>query len=374
MYDVIVVGLGGMGSAVAAHLAQRGQRVAGFEQFWPVHDRGSSHGKTRIIRQAYYEDPAYVPLLLRAYELWDELEQRSKLRLRVRTGGLMVGLPTSELVTGTQRSVNEHGLAHEVLDAADIRRRFPAMRPRADEVGIFEAPAGMLFPELCVRAHLDWATHAGADLRFNTRIERWGAEGTKTFAQTAGGERIEARSLVLCSGAWLQAASDPAPFPVRAERNVMHWFEPEADSIETLQALPVYILDRGTPMLYGFPYIRGEGIKAAFHRSGVFTTPETLERGVSGDEIASVRSALEAWLPEAAARHSAAVVCMYELTPDGHFIVGQHPSFRNVIVAGGFSGHGFKFCSVMGEIVADLTTEGGTRHPISLFSPLRFPQ
>ncbi|MDQ6823839.1 MAG: N-methyl-L-tryptophan oxidase [Candidatus Eremiobacteraeota bacterium] len=373
MYDSIVVGLGGMGSAAAAHLAQRGRRVVGFEQFAAVHDRGSSHGKTRIIRQAYYEDPAYVPLLLRAYELWHELEQRVGQTLYVRTGGLMVGLPSSAIVAGSERSAREHDLGYEVLDANDIKRRFPTMRPRPEEVGVFEVPAGMLFPERCVRAHLDWAASAGADLRFNSPVIEWGVSRGAVFVRTAAGDLIEADSIVLCQGAWLRHASGAYALPVRAERNVMHWFEPHAAHAAELQALPVYIVDRaGNPPLYGFPYIPGEGIKAAFHHSGVYTTPEELQRIVDPIEIETVRIALHEWLPDASGPHVASAVCMYEMTPDEHFLVGVQPDAPNVIIAGGFSGHGFKFCSVMGEIIADLAMQGKSKHPIGLFDPWRF--
>lgn len=374
MYDSIVVGLGGMGSAAAAHLARRKQRIVGLEQFSPAHALGSSHGKTRIIRQAYYEDPAYVPLLLRAYELWHELERETGQTLLRRTGGLMVGLPDSPLVAGSQRSAREHGLAHDVLDAREMRRRFPATNPRAGEVGVFELPAGMLFPERCVQAHLDSAARGGAELHFDTPVSDWGmTEHGAAYATTTAGDRFEAGNLLVCAGAWVERWASQMGVPIRIERNVMHWFEGAPAALAELQELPVFILDRaGSPALYGFPYIEGQGLKAAFHHSGTYTTPDALERTVKPAEAAPVQAALAQWLPAAATRCIESVACMYSLTPDEHFVVGLHPTLPNVVVAAGFSGHGFKFCSVMGEIMADLAMQRATRHPIELFSPTRF--
>jgi sarcosine oxidase len=373
-YDAIILGLGGMGSAVAAHLAGRGKLVLGLEQFSPAHDRGSSHGASRIIRQAYYEDPAYVPLLLRAYELWADLEKDAGEQLYLRTGGLMVGQQESELVQGSLRSARQHGLAHELLDAREIKRRFPATRPRVDEVAVFEEPAGMLFPEACIRAHLRRAAAAGAELRFDTAVSAWRATpGGGVEVTTEAGERFAAQRLVVCAGAWLAQVAGDLEFPLRVERNVMHWFEPSSNgSLFAPAMLPVYIIDRRQRfMLYGFPSVAGSGVKAALHHSERFTTPQELDREVTDQEVESMRAELAQWLPDAAGRHLASVVCMYTLTPDLHFLIGQHPREPAVLIAGGFSGHGFKFCSVVGEVLADLAIEGSTRHPIELFSPRR---
>ncbi|MDQ6781188.1 MAG: N-methyl-L-tryptophan oxidase [Candidatus Eremiobacteraeota bacterium] len=375
MYDSIIIGLGGMGSAAAAHLAQRGQRVLGLEQFSPVHALGSSHGQTRIIRQAYFEHPAYVPLLLRAYELWHDLESRCGETLLVRTGGLLVGNESSPLVAGSLRSVRDHGLAHEVFDATGLYKRFPAMHPQPDEIGVFELPAGMLFPERCVRAHLDWAAAAGAELRFDTPVVRWGAtpDGA-VWVTTADGRRFEAASLMLCAGAWLQRYAADIGLPIRVERNVMHWFAPQPDAdVARLAALPVFIVDRRKgDLLYGVPFIQGQGLKAAFHHSHRYTSPDGLQRDVDPAEACGVHEALRAWIPDAAGERITSVACMYTMTPDEHFIIGRHPAHAAVILAGGFSGHGFKFCSVVGEILAQLAIDGEPVHSIALFSPTRF--
>ncbi len=374
MYDDIVVGLGGMGSAAAAHLAARGRHVLGLEQFTPAHDRGSSHGYSRIIRQAYYEDPAYVPLILRAYELWANLEKSSDEPLYLRTGGLMVGKEDSELVQGSLRSAREHGLKHELLDAKEIMRRYPATAPRDNDVALFELPAGILFPEACVTAHLKLATTLGAELRFTTEVMSWQETPNGVSVSTANGERFEAQRLVLCAGAWLQQVAADLDLPLRVERNVMHWFQPKSHpELFGPGRLPVYILDRQQRfMMYGFPDVGGAGLKAAFHHSEIYTTPQELDRTVAPAEIEAVSSALAEWLPAGVGNHLASVVCMYTLTPDLHFVIGLHPHAPNVVIAGGFSGHGFKFCSVVGEVLADLAIDGTTRHPIELFSPMRF--
>ena len=176
-FDVIVLGLGGMGSSAAFHLATRGRRVLGLEQFLPAHDKGSSHGKTRVIRQAYFENPAYVPLLLRAYELWRDLERGHDERLLFETGGLMIGAPTSAVVTGSLASARRHGLPHEILSAADISRRFPALRPPPDQIALHETRAGYLLVERCTLAHLNLSARAGADLHFNEQVLSWEQAG-----------------------------------------------------------------------------------------------------------------------------------------------------------------------------------------------------
>ncbi|HVA36355.1 MAG TPA: N-methyl-L-tryptophan oxidase [Candidatus Dormibacteraeota bacterium] len=373
-YDAVVIGLGGMGSAALAHLASRGKRVVGLERFGPAHAMGSSHGASRIIRQAYFEHPSYVRLLQRAYELWGDLERRSGERLMLRTGGLMAGAPDSEVVTGSLRSAREHGLAHQVLEAADIRRRFPALRPLPGEVALYEEPAGVLFPEACILAHLRWAAEAGAEARFGTRVTSWHASDGGVAVETAAGERIRASTLVIAAGAWFGRMASDLVLPLKVERNVMHFFQPIAHGEDFgPDRVPVYILDReGVPMLYGFPMLPDQGLKAAFHHSLAYADPETIDRNVSAEEVAAFADAWRGWVPGGAGTHLGSKACMYTMTPDEHFVIGKHPAHENVVLAGGFSGHGFKFCAVVGEIVADLAVEGTSRHRIDLFAPERF--
>ena len=372
-YDVVVVGLGGMGSAAAAHLAGRGRRVLGLERFGRAHDRGSSHGGSRIIRQSYFEDPAYVPLLLRAYELWDQLGNDSGADLMTRTGGLYFGAPDSVTVVGSIRASREWGLPHDVLDATEIRRRFPTFAPAEDEVGLYEDAAGFVRPEATVAAHLSLATRRGAELHFDEPALEWSTTADGGVRVTTAAGTYTAGRLVICPGAWAPVLLADLGLPLVVERQVMHWFQPEGGvGPFTPDHHPVYI-HGGERQIYGFPAIDGPrgGVKVAFFRKGVVCTPDTIDRVVHEQEIAEMREEVTRLLPalDGPCVHSA--TCMYSNTPDQHFVIARHPDSVNVTVACGFSGHGFKFVPVVGEILADLATTGATAHPIDLFDPRR---
>jgi sarcosine oxidase len=378
-FDVIVVGLGAMGSAAAAQLAGRSARVLGLERYTPAHDQGSSHGRSRIIRQAYFEHPAYVPLLLRAYELWEQIEHDTGQRLLTLTGGLMLGLPDSPVVTGSIRSAQEHGLPYETLDAAEIRRRFPAFAPGPEVVALYETRAGVLDPEACIRAQLGLAARRGAALHFEEPALAWEAapSGDRVRVTTARGS-YEAGRLIVAPGAWAPALLADLGLPLAAERQVLYWFEP-AGSAELFKPdrFPIWIWEVGPELdLYGFPAQPGPpgGVKVAFYRTGdeEICTPETIERAVHPDEIARMRAALAACLPSLNGELRATATCMYTNTPDQHFVIGRHPQHPQVVIASPCSGHGFKFASVVGEILADLALDGMTRHPIGLFDIGRF--
>lgn len=373
-FDVVVLGLGGMGSAALMHLASRGLRVLGLEQFSPAHALGSSHGQSRIIRQAYFEDPAYVPLLMRAYELWAELERAAGEQLFVRTGGLFLGYPGSEVVEGSLRSAREHGLPHQHLTAPEIRRRFPAIRTEDEETAVYEENAGLLFPERCILAHLAQAARLGGEARFGVKVVGWRPGPDGGVVVETGGGAIAASRLVVTAGAWFGSLLPELNLPLQVERNVMHWFAPRAEEAALgVGQMPIYVVERrSAPVFYGFPALPGEGLKIAVHHSERYTTPEVIDREVSHGEIAGMRSILEGWLPGASGTHLRSKVCMYTNTPDGHFVIGLHPNQPDVLLAGGFSGHGFKFCSALGEVLADLAASGATRHPIDRFSPTRF--
>jgi sarcosine oxidase len=361
-FDVIVVGLGAMGSSAAAHTAARGQRVLGLERFQPAHDQGSSHGRSRVIRLAYFEHPAYVPLLRRAYELWRRLEAatgRDVLRI---TGGLMIGSPESAVVAGSLRSARQHQLDHEMLDAADIRRRFPAFTPQDGIVALYETEAGVVFPEEAIRAHLDIAADHGAHLHCDERVEGWHVlpSGTIEVRTTRG--RYQAGRLILAPGAWASSLFKIDWLPLAVEPQQLHWFLPQGGAAAFAQnRFPIYIWDLGDGVqFYGFPAENDGRVKVAFFRSKV-----TGER--------AIREALAPALPSLA--HGtlvATVTCKYTLTPDHHFVMGLHPDWPTVTIASPCSGHGYKFASVIGEILADLAIDGATRHPIDLFDPRRF--
>lgn len=373
MYDAIVAGLGGMGSAALAHCALRGARVLGLEQFEPAHDRGASSGKTRIIRQAYYENPAYVPLLLRAYELWSELERRTGAHVLQITGLLMTGTQESDVVSGSARAARQYDLPVEYLTAADIRNRYPEIRVLADEVGVFERAGGAVFPERAVRAHLDLAASCGAQMRFGAEMRAWESDGEITTVTLADGAKLQARSLVLALGPWFARELEALGVALEVQRNVQVWFEPECDAYAA-ERFPAFLLERPSlpAPLYGFPDF-GDGVKAAFHGYGETTSPGALRRDIDRTrDVQPVATALNAWMPKAAGTYRDAKACMYALTPDRHFVLDRHPGHDNVVICGGFSGHGFKFTPVVGEICADLALRRETRHEIGFLGARRF--
>lgn len=379
-YDVIVIGLGGMGSATAYQLAARGRRVLGLERHTPAHDRGSSHGQSRIIRQAYFEDPAYVPLLLRAYELWRQIERETGTQVLHVTGGLMIGAPESRVVQGAIRSAREWHLPHEILDAAAIRRRYPVFTPTSREIALYEAEAGYVRPEGSVAAHLERAAALGAELHFVEPVTGWEASPSGEGVRVATERGVyEAGRLAISPGPWAPDLLSAMQLPLEVERQVMYWFDP-VGGIEPFRPdhFPIYIWEIDDDVqFYGFPASDGpsDGAKVAYFRvpgERHVCTPETIERQVLPQEIALMRAAIADRLPALNGPFIQAKTCMYTNTPDEHFVIAPLPGHPQVAVAAGFSGHGYKFASVVGEIMADLTTEGATRHPIDLFTPGRF--
>lgn len=366
-YDVIVLGLGAMGSAAAYQLATRGKRVLGLEQFTPAHDRGSSHGQTRIIREAYAEDPAYVPLVQRAYERWRSLERESGADLLRVTGGLMLGQPDVPFMLGAIRSAQQHQLPHEILSAAEIRRRFPVFAPQDDEIGVLEPRAGFLRPEACVRAHLELAARRGAELHFEEPAESWRADGDGVEVETARG-RYRAERLIITAGPWAGALIGELAPHLRVERLPVFWFEPrESAAAWEPERMPIWIWERrDSPILYGFPRVDGL-VKTAIHHTRDWTAPDAINRAVGEEEIAAFRRLIARFLPGLDVPPAQTGVCMYTNSPDEHFIIDRHPSHPQVAVAAGFSGHGFKFSSVVGELLADLIDESRGAAPLDLF-------
>lgn len=361
-FDLIVVGLGAMGSAAAAHAASRGRRVLGVEQFQPAHDQGSSHGRSRVIRLAYFEHPAYVPLLRRSYELWRRLEAATGRDLLQITGGLMIGSPDTAVVSGSVRSAREHQLDHELLDAAELHRRFPAFTPRLETVALYEHEAGSLAPEEAIRAHLDVAADNGAQLHFDERVDDWRVLPSGTIEVRTSRARYAAEKLILAPGAWAGALFKLAWLPLAVEPQQLHWFLPHGGAAAFHRdRFPIFIWDLGSgTQFYGFPADDQERVKVAFFRSKV-----------TGED--AIREALRPCLPALANGELIETVsCKYTLTPDRHFVIGPHPDWPNVTIASPCSGHGYKFASVIGEILADLAIDGTTRHPIDLFDPRRF--
>ncbi|MHB1938926.1 MAG: N-methyl-L-tryptophan oxidase [Acidobacteriaceae bacterium] len=375
--DGIVVGLGGMGASTAYQLAARGAKIVGFDQYGPAHDRGSSHGGSRIVRQAYYEHPSYVPLLLRAYELWRQLEQDSgDNNLLQITGGIYLGKPDSSTVTGSLDSAKQYNLPHELLDAPEIARRFPVFRPRADEVAIWERNAGFVRPERAVRAFLQEATRQGAELHFDEPVSKWAVTATGTVRVTTSRGVYESATLILAPGAWAPEMFHDIKLPLVVQRHVMAWFNPIGGTRPFMpDRFPIYLWENGPDCIfYGFPAIDGQqgGAKVAMHTGGDTCTPQFIDREIHQKDERELREQIASRLPLLNGPLLAASTCMYTMTPDRHFVVGLHPRYPQVAIACGFSGHGFKFATVIGEVLADLALAGETAHPIEFLSPQRF--
>ncbi len=368
-FDVAIIGLGAMGSAAAYHLARQHRDVLGLDRFTPPHAFGSSHGGSRIIREAYFEDPLYVPLVQRAYRLWDELQQRCERELLRITGALMIGPAGGAVVSGTLRSAQQHQLAHELLTAEDIAGRFPALRPSDGMVGVWEPRAGALFPEACVEAHLALARAHGATLGFDEPVESWHPEGDGVRIVTARGE-YRATQLLLTAGAWIGSLVPELRLPITVERQVVHWFEPIADAaIFAPSRCPIHLWEPSPrEYFYGLPDF-GDGIKIALHHQGESSDhPDRVRRDVSDDEVATIRKLMQRFVPGANGARRSSTVCVYANTPDGHFWIDRHPLHPQVLIASPCSGHGFKFAPVIGEALAEWLIDGHPHTDLSRFA------
>ena len=362
-----------MGGATAYHLAKRGQRVIGIDRHSPPHAMGSSHGKSRMIREAYYEHPLYVPLVQRAYALWGELERAAGDRtFFIRTGGLMIGAEGGALVSGTLRSTEEHHLPHEVITSRDLHRRYPAFSPLDEMVGVLEHRAGILLPEAIVQAHLELAAHHGADLRVETQVYGW-EDGADGVTLRVGDETIRARQLVVAAGALVGDVLPDVGKLLTVERRTIHWFDPvRFPEYFTSQRMPVSIweLENGT-IFYTKPDL-GDGVKIGIHHGGEADGRIPTGHPVSDAEDAEIYDLLRRFVPFAKGHPRERAICQYTMAPDAHFIVDRHPQAENVLVLSPCSGHGFKFASVIGEIAADLAISGSSAFDVSPFSPRRF--
>jgi sarcosine oxidase len=368
-YDVVVVGVGGMGSAALYHLARRGKRVLGLERFDLLHEQGSSHGLTRIIRLAYFEHPDYVPLLRRAYELWRELEAVAGEQLLHITGIVEGGDRISE---GVLRSCAEHDLPHEVLDGAQVARRFPALRLPPELEVVYQPDGGFVVPERCIVAHVEGALANGAVFRARERMLDWEETGNGIRVHTDR-TTVEAERLVLTTGAWSVGTARLPVGSVHAVRQALAWFQPTRPELFVPQRMPVFNLILDDEHFYGFPAHGIPGVKLGrYERQGESGDPDTISREATLADEAPLRAFAERYLPDGAGPTVALKTCLFELSPDEHFLVDVHPDAPGAIVAAGFSGHGYKFCSVIGEILADLALDGETRHDIGLFRLDRF--
>lgn len=371
VFDHIVIGAGGMGSAAIYELARRGRRVLALEKFGIAHELGSSAGSTRIFRFAYYEHPSYVPLMRLALERWQRLEREFGERLVTVTGGLDIGLPSGRVVTGSKAACREHKLSHEVLSGAEVEKRHPAWRLPAGFEAVYQPDAGFLPADRAILAHATVARRLGADIRENEPVRGWKTFGGRVEVETDRG-RYEAGSLVIAAGAWsgrLLAQLRPLAVP---QRQVVGWFETPGPEYAPGK-FPVFILDcpeQGN--FYGFPEQASEGFKIGkFRHRQEDVDPDAIDRHITKEDEDVLRLASRYFARPMGAPVSFKT-CMFVNSPDEHFILDSLPEHPNAVVAAGFSGHGFKFCSAVGEVLADLAMHGETRHDTRLFRLNRF--
>ena len=368
--DLVIVGLGAMGAAIAWQSARRGLTVTAFDAFEPPHTLGSTHGHSRIIREAYFEHPQYVPLVQRAYALWAALEADAGTRLFQACGGLMVGRPGQVLVDGTLRAAAEHALPVQSWRAAEVRQRVPALAPDDDMVGVFEPRAGVLAPERAVGAMLEQARRAGARLLLSEPVRRWSVEPDRIDV-SSDGRTVRTRRLVLAAGPWLPALLGDLRLPLTVERVVQYWYPTTGDPRFTPAAFPVFLLESPDGrMLYGLPD-QGHGLKLAEHHGGMPTTADTVNREVSRVERETFHAFASRWVRDLPAAPEQAAVCLYTNTPDSDFVLDWHPDAPGVFVCSACSGHGFKFAPAIGDAVASLVATGTASEDLSPFGLAR---
>ena len=368
-YDVVVVGVGGMGSAALYHLARRGKRALGLERFDLLHEHGSSHGLTRIIRLAYFEHPDYVPLLRRAYELWRALEAEAGEQLLHVTGIVEGG---DRILDGVLRSCEEHDIAHEVLNGAQIAERFPAYRLPPGMDVVHQPDGGFVVPERCIVAHVEGALSHGATLRARERVLEW-KQNENGVRVATDRSVVEADTLVLTAGAWSQDVARLPAGLVRGVRQSLAWLQPTRPELFEPGRMPVFNLALDGEHFYGFPAHGIPGFKLGrYDHFGSGGDPDTIAREPTLEDEAPLRAFAERYFPDGAGPTVALKTCLFEPSPDEHFLIDRHPDAPSAVVAAGFSGHGYKFCSVVGEILADLAIDGSTAHDIGLFRLDRF--
>lgn len=368
----MVLGVGGMGSAAAWQLAKRGRRVRAFEQFEPGHDRGSSHGLSRIIRLAYFEHPSYVPLLRRAFELWREIETASGDALLHVSGALDIGRADSRVITGSLHSCRLHALRHDLLGSAEVRRRFPGYHLPDEFQAVFQPDGGFLEPERCIRAFVAEARRHGATIESGRAVGGWTRSGGEVILEV-GGEEVRASQLVICAGAWTPSLVPGLAPLLRAERQVVGWFGVRHAPAFTPDRFPVFVMEDPDGTWYGFPEHGVPGFKIGkYHHRAEPADPDAMDRRVSLEDEAVLRACVRRVFPDADGPLVRASACLFTNTPDEHFIVDRLPGAPEVLVVSACSGHGFKFCPVIGEIVADLVTRDETAHDIGLFRLDRF--
>ena len=373
-YDAIVIGVGGMGSAAVYHLAQRGLQVLGVEKHAIPHEMGSSHGYSRMIRYTLQEHPSYVPLVRRSYELWHEMEETAGEELMVTTGSIRAGAPDSPFFLNAQEACDLHSIPYEILTASEVNKRFPGYRFPEEISSVYQADGGFLLPEQCIVTHVQAAERAGADVHSQETVLDWEVRGDGVQVRTDR-DTYTAGRLVVTAGPWAaNLVPELAAYAV-PERQVMGWFQPKRPELYAADAFPVFGLFTEEGRYYGFPSHAVPGFKIGrAHHLLQKVDPDAINREVHPEDEDILRQAVNRYFPLAAGKLLDGKTCMYTNTPDEHFMIGTLDGQPQVSVAAGFSGHGFKFASVIGEIMADLAQSGATEHDINLFRLDRFKE
>lgn len=362
--DVIVIGCGGVGSAALYHLARRGVKALALDRFPPGHDRGSSHGETRIIRQAYFEHPDYVPLCRMSYDLWDTLSSEWGRPLRHETGLLQVGPEHGVVVQGVLGSAREHGLEIERLTRSDVDARFPGFVVPEGMCGVFEQRAGYLNVEECVRAHIDGAMRWGANVESGVTVTSWNARGSTVEVATDRGI-FTADRLIVTAGAWASDLLTGLDIELEVRRKPLFWFEVDSDRYRADRGAPAFLYELSDGVFYGFPDLGDGRLKLAEHTGGeTVTDPLGVDRTMRETERLRLADFLAGNLPGVSGRVATHTVCMYTMTRDEHFVVDIMPGQPNVAFAAGLSGHGFKMASALGKALAELVLDRSTEIPV----------
>jgi sarcosine oxidase len=372
-YDVIVAGIGGMGSSACYHLAKRGQRVLGLERFDLGHAMGSSHGLTRIIRIAYFEGPQYVPLLKRASQLWQETGKEAGTQLLYVTGSMDLAPEGEGFVEASRQSCLDHDLTHEVMSRKDIEQRYPAFHLTPRHIGLWQPDGGFVASERAIYAHAGLAMKHGAHLRFNEPMLSWKPTADGGVEVTTGRTTYTAGSLVLASGAWMPEHVSALGKTEHIVKQAIGWFGVKRPELFQPDNFPVFILTVEEGNFYGFPLWEHPGFKLGgphFAREPI--DPNDPDRTPSPRQVQAIRDCLKRYIPDAAGDPLTIKGCMYTVTPDEHFVVDRLPETPQVIALSACSGHGYKFCSVLGEVAADLVTRGKTPFDLSPFTIGRF--
>lgn len=371
-YDDIVIGVGGMGSATTYHLAKRGRDVLGIERFDIPHSMGSSHGISRIIRLAYYEHPSYVPLIRRAYELWEGIQRKQDEQLLVETGSIDAAPEEDPLFRGSLRSCEEYDIDHEVLSGREVNERYPGYDLPEEHMAIYQPNGGYILSERAIVAHVMQAQAEGARIQARERVTGWEPHDGGVRVETDRDEYY-AENLVIASGAWA-AEQIPALDGIAVpQRQVLAWLQPKIQKQFMPANYPVWNVQVKEGRFYGLPIVKVPGFKfGRYTHREEDVDPDTMNREPEPEDENLLRGFAENYFPQGTGPTMGLATCMFTNTPDGHFVIDRHPEYPQVVFGAGFSGHGYKFAPVIGEVLADLACEGRTDHPIDFLSLDRF--